>query len=146
MGVTEFESLFLNEVRSSFRKKRKSLKHRVGNIEFDRVLIEKPGIAQGSQRERLDVAVDADPTNLLLMKFHDDRWLWVYVRETERREIVFEWESEGRLIDTGAGLLSAVYASILAMGVQTRNARPDELAKAWSKILHSGPVEKISRK
>ena len=140
MGVAKFESPFLNQVRSSFRKKQRSLKHRVGNAEFDRVLIETAGDDGSARRERLDVVIDIDPTNLLLMKFNDDRWVWVYARETVRRKTVFEWEFEGRLIDTASALINAVYASILVTGTESGSTRSVELTKAWSNVLHSGPT------
>lgn len=137
----QFESDFLNDVAFSFKKRRKSLKHRCAQIAFGKVY----EIENNQETERLELKLQARSSSKgerLRLHAWPDRWIWVDARKGAKKGWEWEWTFDGRLLGafTGRDLIAAVEESLAFSFYSDTAPQSYDVSNIWQPLLAKGPT------
>lgn len=136
-----FASEFLEDIAEAFRKRRKSLSHRVSRAECHKVY----ELVDGKKTERLEVYLQ-DGTRprgaLLRMHVWPDRLVWLDARIATKAGWAWAWTYEGRLLGnhTGRDVIIALEECIDLLP-RMEGSRIGELDGPWKHLVAKGPSE-----
>ncbi|HEX2592740.1 MAG TPA: hypothetical protein VHL34_14655 [Rhizomicrobium sp.] len=135
-----FQSEFLEDVATAFRKRRKTLKHHARIAEFAKVY----ELVDGEKMERLEIRIGNDSRNAALLRLHawPDRLIWLGASRSMKVGWLWEWTYEGRLLGEHRGnAIVAALEETFALMYQMNQASVHLLNAPWKPLLGRGPVE-----
>lgn len=131
-----FQSDFLNIMIASVRKRSKSIKHKVRQYSFIKV-IEKN---EGEEIEKLEIQFIL-PINNATIRIYlwEDRWIWIDIRESSKQGWKFEWSKEGRIGDKDVIDIRQAIESTISLSSSLHAGLSKEFERCWSQIALGGP-------
>lgn len=135
----KFESAFLAEIVTTFRKNRKWLARSVDTYSCER-LRERTG---GVVVEKLEMSFDSVAAPPVEVSFNcwDDRLLWLELRQAAETGAEFEWRHEGRVGAAGPAAVASLLMDSLDLSPDANRAYAlDFLNEHWAQVAFTGPV------
>jgi hypothetical protein len=132
-----FESVFLTELATAFRNRRRALSHRACNVELIKAHEE-----GDSGRERLEIQIGGIVGRGPLLRLHawNDRLVWLDARRPAKEGWAWSWTTEGVTTATSGAshLLDAIEETWLLIGDITAG-RTETLQSLWAPHLAPKP-------
>ena len=128
-----FTSEFLQSIAKGLKKRSKALKHKSWEFKCERVL--EQGQRDKQEKLEFDIRCFGENRDTFIRLFvWDDRWAWIDARESAKKEQLFEWDYEGRLLgDVGPQRV------VTALEETLERRQPEDLDSVWRELLANGP-------
>ena len=143
--IPEFNNAFLADIAFSYKKRRKSLKHRTSKMSCVKSY-NNTSENRNECEEIFELTVEtpgASKRAVFQLHAWEDRWVWVDGRQSiSKQGWLWEWTHEGRFIGDGGGrqLIEALEKSISLSPSFSDHPYQAQITGVWKPILASGPV------
>ena len=133
-----FESEFLDDLATAFRKRRKSLSHRAEAAEFSKVY----ELVGTEKVERLEINLPYWNRGALRLHAWPDRIVWLDARKRAKKGWEWVWTIDGRIIgDAKLPDIIKALGDTLSLLHEMDASRVDEFNTVWRPLIAQGPRE-----